>query len=313
MKKLVSFLFLICALFTFAQDLPSENKAKQEKTKNGIATFASYQEVKTPVSFAKPFKITIDLQQSATLQQSEQEDFEIVNIDTQKPEQLVLTVVPFNLGISTFTATLIDDSGTAFDMPPLPLEIAKVKTKYDAERLLDIRDPKKTSYWPLYLLIFLIILLAIIYLVYRLKKRKKQERELKIANPYLDETKTPEEVALAQIDSLLLKNLWDSGQYKLFYIYLTDILRDYLTARFKFEAHNFTTRDLLRYIKKRQDFKPDLINPLEIFLKSSDFVKFAKAVPTAEQRDRNISDLRLVIKGNAKPAEPKSKTEEAKK
>ncbi len=313
MKKLLSFLFLICAVFAFAQDLPSEDNSKQEESKNEIATFAAYQEVKTPLSFAKPFNITINLQKQATLAPSEQEDFEIVDIDTTKPEQIILNVVPFNLGVSTFTATLIDDNGNFFDMPPLPLEIKQVKTKYDAENLLDIRGPKKFSSWLKYLIIILLILAAICYFIYRKSKRKKEEIKLKIANPYLDETKTPEEVALSQIDSLLLKDLWETKQYKLFYIYLTDILRDYLTARFKFDAHNFTTKDLLRYIKKRQDFKSDLVNPLEIFLKSSDFVKFARAVPTAEHRDKNLSDLRLVIKGNAKPVEAQNKTKEVKK
>lgn len=313
MKKILSFLFLICAVFALAQDLPAEEETKQEEPKNEIATFASYQEVNAPVSFATPFNITIDLDQAATLQPSEQEDFEIVKVDTKKPKQIVLTVVPFNLGISTFTAALIDSNGTAFDMPPLPVEISKVKTKYGAQPLLDIREPKTAPYWLIYLFLLLLIILAIIYFIYRMEKRKKQVKKLKIANPYLDETKTPEEVALAQIDSLLLKDLWESGQYKLFYIYLTDILRDYLTARFKFEAHKFTTKDLLKYIKKRQDFKSDLISPLEIFLKSSDFVKFAKAVPTIDQREKNISDLRLVIKGNAKPVETQNKQGEIKK
>ncbi|MBQ4493586.1 MAG: hypothetical protein II972_03170, partial [Elusimicrobiaceae bacterium] len=244
----------------------------------------------------------------------EESDFEIINVDTQNPSQIVLTLVPFNLGISTFTATLIDDTGKAYTTPPLPLEIAKIKTKYDGQKLLDIRGPNFSTSKILPFLLVLLILGLIIYFIYRYKKRAQQQKALKLANPYLDETKTPEEVALSQIDSLLLKDLWETKQYKLFYIYLTDILRDYLTARFAFEAHKFTTKDLLKYIKKRQDFKSDLTSPLEIFLKSSDFVKFAKAIPTIEQRERNLSDLRLVIKENALPKpEEKTNTQEVKK
>ncbi len=313
MRKLLSFLFLICSVFTLAQDISSVNEEDKEELKNEIATFASYQEVKTPLSFAKPFNITIDLQKPATLEPNEQEDFEILRVNTDKPDQIIINVMPFNLGISTFTATLIDESGMAFDMPPLPLEIKPTKTKYDAEYLLDIRGPKTYSYLFIFLLLLLFIILGIIYFIYRISKRKKEEKNLKINNPYLDETKTPEEVALSQIDSLLLKDLWESKQYKLFYIYMTDILRDYLTARFKFEAHKFTTRDLLKYLKRNKDFKADLISPLEVFLKSSDFVKFAKAVPTDEQRDKNITDLRLVIKGNAKVIETQNKQEVNKK
>lgn len=316
MKKFLTFLFLFSFSFAWAQTLPAEQETESEQEQKEIATFASYNEPAKKIPFATPFDLTIDLQKPATLQPQEDSDFEIINIDNQNPNKIVLTLIPFNLGISTFTATLIDDNGTAFALPPLPVEIAKIKTKYDGQALLDIRGPKISSLsWLFYLFLVLLVLAAIIYFIYRYKKRKQKQEVLKIANPYLDENKTPEEVALAQIDSLLLKDLWETGQYKLFYIYLTDILRDYLTARFGFEAHKFTTKDLLRYIKKRQDFKNDLVSPLEIFLKSSDFVKFAKAIPTTEQRERNVGDLRFVIKGNALPklSEGQSNTKEIKK
>ena len=316
MRKILSlFLFLICAVFTSAQDLSATQEDKSEEDKQPLATFASYNEPVEKVSFATPFDLTIDLQKPATFEPSEESDFEIVNINDQTPGKIVLTLVPFNLGISTFTATLVDDSGASFALQPLPLEINKIKTKYDGQALLDIRGPKISSFsWIFYLFLILLILGVIIYLIYRYKKRKQKAVALKIANPYLDETKTPEEVALSQIDSLLLKDLWEQGQYKLFYIYLTDILRDYLTARFGFEAHKFTTKDLIRYIKKRQDFKADSLKPLEVFLKSSDFVKFARAIPTIDQRERNLSDIRMVIKDNALPkAEDKKEVEEVKK
>ena len=315
MKKfLYLFLFIVFAGFAFSQDLAPQQEPEPEEQKN-IADFASYQEPLKEVSFAKSFDLTINLQKPAKIEPSEEsQDFEIIKIDEQNPSKIVLTLVPFNLGLSTFTATLIDAQGQEFALPDLPLEIKKIKTKYEGYTLLDIRGPYNPSNWIFHLLISLLILAGLIYILYRLQKRKKTELALKIANPYLDENKTPEEVALSQIDSLLLQDLWANGEYKLFYIYLTDILRDYLTARFGFEAHKFTTRDLLRYIKKRQDFKSDLINPLEIFLKSSDFVKFAKALPTLEQRDRNLGDLRLVIKESAlpKPTEDKSQKQIAK-
>ena len=313
MKKFLSLLFfLIFAGFSFAQELPDRQESEPEGQKN-IATFASYQEPAKEVSFAQPFDLTVSLQKPAKIELSEQEDFEVVNVNDQNPSAIVLTVIPFNLGVSTFTASLIDNNGEVFSLPDLPIEIKKVKTKYEGQNLLDIRGPYKPSNIVFNILLILLILAVIIYLIYKYKNRKKKMQGLKISNPYLDETKTPEEVALAQIDKLLLQELWNSGQYKLFYIYLTDILRDYLTARFGFEAHKFTTKDLLRYIKNRKDFKKDLVNPLEIFLKSADFVKFAKAVPTFEQRERNVNDLRSVIKENALPKPVENKTKEEQK
>lgn len=310
MKKfLFLFLFITFVPFCFAQELPQkEDKTPQEQKK--IADFASYQEPAKEVSFATPFDLTINLQKPATFDASEQKDFEIININEEDPSNIVLTLVPFTLGVSTFTANLIDSNGEVFTLPDLPLDIKKLKTKYEGQKLLDIRGPHLAHFWILYLLLFLLLLAAIIYLIYRLQKRKKKAIALRIADPYADPTKTPEEIALSQIDSLLVQDLWASGQYKMFYIFLTDILRDYLTARFGFKAHHYTTRDLLKYMKMRVDFKSELVSPLEIFLKSSDFVKFAKALPTVEQRDRNISDLRTIIKGCALPKPTSEQTKE---
>lgn len=328
MKKfLFSFLLMTFAFFSFAQDLPliqeekkapaqEENaQAQTSKEEKKIADFASYKEPLKEVSFATPFDLTINLQKPATFDPGEQKDFEIININDQDPSNIVLTLVPFNLGVSTFTATVIDKEGEVFALPPLPLDIKKIKTKYEGQKLLDIRGPRFAHFWFLYLLLFLILLAGAIYFIYRYKKRKKKELILKITDPYSDTTKTPEDIALSQIDSLLVQDLWASGQYKMFYIFLTDIFRDYLTARFGFKAHHYTTRDLIKYLKRRVDFKSDLINPLEVFLKSSDFVKFAKALPSVEQRDRNLADLRFIIKESAlpKPTKEQTKKQEEKK
>ena len=314
MKKFLILSFIFFAAFSFAQTLPDGEETQQEQAQKEIATFASYKEPVKQVSFATPFDLTINLQKPASFEAGEQKDFEIVNINEEDPSNIVLTLVPFTLGVSTFTATLIDNNGEVFSLPDLSLDIKKIKTKYDGQKLLDIRGPHFANFWFFYLLLFLLLLAAIIYLIYRYQKRKNKTLALKI-NPYSDTTKTPEEIALNQIDSLLVQDLWASGQYKIFYIFLTDILRDYLTVRFKFQAHYYTTRDLIRYMKQREDFKSDLINPLEIFLKSSDFVKFAKALPTVEQRDRNVSDLRLIIKSCTlpKPAQQQIEKEEEKK
>lgn len=312
---LFSFLLISFTFISFAQDLPQEEGKTPVQEEKKIADFASYKEPVKEVSFATPFDLTINLQKPANFEPGEQKDFEIININEQDPSNIVLTLVPFNLGVSTFTATVIDKEGEVFALPDLPLEIKRIKTKYDGQSLLDIRGPQFTRFWILYVLLALLLLAAIIYIIYRLQKRKKKAVALKITDPYADKTKTPEEIALSQIDSLLLQDLWASGQYKMFYIFLTDIFRDYLTVRFGFKAHHYTTRDLIKYLKSRIDFKSDLINPLEVFLKSSDFVKFAKALPTVEQRDRNISDLRLIIKESAlpKPTQEQTKKQEENK
>jgi len=132
--------------------------------------------------------------------------------------------------------------------------------------------------------------------IYKRRKAKKSGG----ATAYNTDTRPLHIIALEQIDNLLMENLWEEQNYKLFYIRLTDILRNYLSARFSFDATCLTTRDLIKSLKNNKEFKAD-IEDLSLFLKEADFVKFAKIVPSKAERDIHIEKLRTVINDSKEP------------
>ena len=118
-------------------------------------------------------------------------------------------------------------------------------------------------------------------------------------------------IALSKIDALLDSGLWENQQYKLFYITLSDILREYLWRQFHVDASSDTTAELLRRVKTMPQMKP-LMNQLREFLSSGDLVKFAKAVPSEQIRDKDVTLLRQIITETApKELAPLASKEEA--
>jgi hypothetical protein len=72
--------------------------------------------------------------------------------------------------------------------------------------------------------------------------------------------------------------LWQQEQYKQYYIELTDILRDYIEKRYKVQAHEQTTDELLTSLSSK-DMPQQARVKLKEILVLADLVKFAKEKP----------------------------------
>lgn len=119
-----------------------------------------------------------------------------------------------------------------------------------------------------------VLLAVILFLLFR-NKKTIVEQEVKIILPLHQQL-------IADIDALLSKNYPQSGQVKLFYVELTDLLRHYTEKRFKVHALEQTTNELMLSLKS----SGILIEAQEILrsiLTTADMVKFAKANPTIDE------------------------------
>lgn len=250
------------------------------------------------IEFARPFEMPVRLEVPAVLDLDKfnSPDFEIISVRRDEKDILVtnLSVLPFVLGKAEFPAlTFIDENGQEIKTAPLKIEIKPTKTKIKTKGLVDIRPPYAPFNW-LKTSAFVLLAALIIYLAYRLRKKLRAAPSAPVNNPYTQGLPA-DIVALGQIDDLLLSGLWQENLFKEFYIKLTDIFRDYLTARFNIEAHKYTSRDLARALRRLPDFNGDI--PLvERFQKSADLVKFAKVIPARDRRDQDIVNLKLIIK-----------------
>lgn len=250
--------------------------------------------------FAKPFTLTYRVQHAPGVTPQLQEDtlspdFAIQqHVTTPTPEttDFQLIVFPFALGKSTFTATFVaqtDEKELSQEAEPLYITVKPAITFRDKD-LREIRAPQAPHSWWMWLWVAVAIV-VLAYVIYAWYKRLK-ESPLRVMQE--EDHRPADEIALSKIDALLNSGLWEQKQYKIFYITLSDILREYLWRRFQLDTFADTSSELLRRAKTRQHLQP-LLYPLKDLLNSSDLVKFANVTPEEVVRNKDIQILREII------------------
>lgn len=299
MKYIYTLLFLFCFVFAFAQDAlqdkPQNTELTPEETNIKVI---EYSQKPQKAVFAEPLKLTFTLPEAAKFdgENISQKDFQILSLtqDKQNPLLMEATVLPLNLKVSTLTALgFITAGGDKLQTEPLEIDIQEMPSKIT--ELIDIRGPFRPFNILPYILGALIAA-GIIFLVIYFKKRKKKPLPLPLT-PYEKQERPMHEIALSQLDILTRSDLWEKQEYKLYYSEISDILRQFLAARFNFDAPKMTARELFKKLKNISDFKFDF-NILQKFQQAIILVKFAKAVPTEEDRDKVLITAKEIILEN---------------
>lgn len=286
MKELLS-LFLLCALSPlFGQEISLVEKNAPEK-----ASFARLMTVTYGLSHTPGYQVELD---EAALNGDFGIQNKTVRQDSPGTVTFDFTLLPFTLGKSTFTATflLTQNGQTAAKLEePVYVTVSPVKLFNDKE-LREIRPPDVPAGWLTWLLAALAALAfaGVLYAWYK----KTQEKALALRQEPED-SRPSDEIALSKIDALLNSGLWEQREYKLFYITLSDILREYLWRQFQIDASADTSAELLRRVKNMPAMAP-LLYALRDFLNSGDLVKFAKAVPEEAVRNKDVQLLRQIIR-----------------
>jgi len=139
----------------------------------------------------------------------------------------------------------------------------------------------------------IIIILIIVY--YIRKKLKNKPIEIIPEVPKLP----AHVIALEKLDKLKDEKLWQEGKIKLYHSSLTDIVREYIENRFKIQAMEQTTDEILhgfRNVAIDEESKGKLKQML--FL--SDLVKFAKEHPLPNENELSLINAYDFINGTKK-------------
>ena len=291
--------FLILMSLFFSVYLPAqENPVDIEVQPEGNITVLKYENKPKNATFAQPLKLTFKLPEVATFdgENLSQKDFEVLSVEQKKDNPLLIeaTVLPLSLQASTLTALgFITKNGEKLQTEPLEINIKEIPSKI--KDLIDIRGPYRPfNIWSYMFSILISVLL--IYAIIRIVKRKKQVKQLNLT-PYQQSERPMHEIALSQLDILIQSDLWLKNQYKLYYSEISDIVRQFLTARFNFDAQKLTAKELFKKLRTIQDFSFDF-NVLKEFQRDMSLVKFAKVIPTIEERDKAISTAKEIILEN---------------
>ena len=116
-------------------------------------------------------------------------------------------------------------------------------------------------------------------------------------------------VALQELDKLKTSKLWQKGQEKDYYTGLTDILREYIDGRFKIDAPEMISDDIIAAVHLATDTK-SATDGLAQILKLADLVKFAKYTPFADENDLSLVNAYLFVnqtKIEERPTEEQAK------
>ena len=113
----------------------------------------------------------------------------------------------------------------------------------------------------------------------------------------------PHEIALRDLKHLHSERLWQEGKHKLYYSGLTDILRAYLAGQFGVGALEMTSDEIIEAVRS-VDLPQKQAMDLTELLRDADLVKFAKAMPEAEENERAYSKAWEFIQQTMPQPEP---------
>lgn len=143
-------------------------------------------------------------------------------------------------------------------------------------------------------LLLLIVVLALLliglgvliwYLFFRKNKKAKG-----ILPP-----EAPQDKALRRLKELERATLWEQSEYKLYYSTLSDVLKTYVEEVTEINAQEMTTRDLLHAIKKHGNYRR-IHSELRQILSNADLTKFAKSIPSEEEKNEDLRNAFKIIK-----------------
>ena len=183
--------------------------------------------------------------------------------------------------------------GDTFASKPLTLHVTPVQVDMNGKlkpykpvqsldgSLLDYLPDHMVRYWLLYLLAALLVVgLLYAYLRWWRKGINPLKPEKKRLPPY--------EEAVAALQRLKDRQLWQNGQEKEYYSELTDILRVYIDRRFGINAVEMSSTEIKQTLRHNEQTKL-ASEQVDQLLTIADFVKFAKFSPLA---DENVLSLR---------------------
>lgn len=106
---------------------------------------------------------------------------------------------------------------------------------------------------------------------------------------------SPEQAALLALAQLAASGLWERGEHATYYLRLTDILREYLQARYGEPATAMTSAEVSRLVRSR---RADLSLSASVrdVLTRADLVKFARLKPARNEGPRDADMVAALVR-----------------
>jgi len=167
---------------------------------------------------------------------------------------------------------------------PMPIKVSSLLAEgSDTADIRDLKSPiefKSSWPWWYYSILAAILILIVSLIMWRIFRRVEEEKK-----PV--DTRNPWEIAYEDLAFLKEKNLPAEGEYKQYYVELSDIFREFLQRTCNIPVLDMTTYEFMTAIDERE-IDPELITRFRRFLEFADLVKFAKYIP---ENEKAVSDF----------------------
>ena len=246
----------------------------------------------TPVDFPKPGSSNGDI------------DIISVDVDTlpagYRYNMLVQAFVPGMATIPPFRYAVGSDTAESdvLTLKVLPVELDSLETINPMESIVEAPSrwydwiPDWTAW--VVLAAALLVLAFCLWRVYR-KNGTLIVHHVKPVDPY--------EEAMSALERLRQQRLAESGHEKEFYTHLVDILRVYLERRFKVNAMEMSSTQIVDSLRSNPETRGNHMRIKQI-LEIADFVKFAKVRPMPDDNIKTFNNVvNFVEETRPRPAE----------
>ena len=184
--------------------------------------------------------------------------------------------------------TVVRNDTAEISTEPLTVVVESVIEDAETAELRDIADPIDVPVpWWWWVVGALLLLAVLAGAAWWLRRRRMRQMEPRVVPPH--------EAALNALDALLDEDLLASGDFKSFYMRLSDIVRHYIEDRFGLHAPERTTEEFLVELTDSPEIRGDHQRLLRRFLQEADMVKFAKVVPGAGETGASVDAARSFI------------------
>ncbi len=228
--------------------------------------------------------------------------FEVVSDSISKQQNEYFRVVKFQVfEEGTFKIPALDIKIGDQIQKTIPYEVEVINTAKKDDVINDIMKNKQVNldikdYWELYKF-YILVGLAIIGIIFLIVYYIKYGRKVK-GSPKVLTNQT-----LKDLERLKKKNYIQNGDYRMFYVELIDITREFLTKQYKMPANVLLTDDLIDYMKGSNIISEQNENVIEEIFQRGDLVKFAKTIPTSEMMENDFNDIKAMVQRSTKDVE----------
>lgn len=217
-----------------------------------------------------------------------------ISLNNWTQYQQKLTITSFDSGAFTVPSFIFhlqnESTGAVDSLLTREMELHVYTPMVDTTKAFKIiKGPESVPYtfdeilpW---VIVVLGIIAGIILIIWFVRSRKKGKPMFnKKPKPKLP----PHQLAIQKLEALRINRIWQSGKIKEYYTNITDIMREYFTDRFLFEAWEMTSDEIINELKKKK-INEQALEKITFTLELSDLVKFAKAKPDPLEHDTALN------------------------